>query len=201
MGDADQHVVNRLLYEMRTGNSEAFTQLLPLVYDELHNMAGRQRRKWDGEETLDTTALVHEAYIRLVDHSGQRWESYPHFLAVAATAMRQILVDYAKRKHTAKRGGGLKRVPMFEIESGFDSSGSTEEARSEALIALDDSLRRLAEVDSRQSRIVECRFFGGMTIEETATALGIAPITVRRGWTMAKSWLYQDLKKTLEEAT
>ena len=201
MGDADQHVVNRLLTEMRTGNSEAFTQLLPLVYDELHHMAGRQRRKWDGDETLNTTALVHEAYIRLVDHSGQQWESYPHFLAVAATAMRQILVDYAKRKHAVKHGGGLKRVPLFEIESAFSSSGSIDEARSAALIALDESLRRLEDVDSRQSRIVECRFFGGMTIEETATALGIAPITVRRGWTTAKSWLYQDLTKTLEEAT
>src|SRR5215203_2686498 len=149
MGDADQHVVNRLLHEMRTGNSEAFTQLLPLVYEELHDMAGRQRRKWDGEETLDTTALLHEAYIRLVDHSGRQWESYPHFLAVAATAMRQILVDYAKRKNAAKRGGGLKRVPMLEIESALDRSGPIDEARSAALIALDDSLLRLAQVDSR----------------------------------------------------
>ena len=201
MGDVDQHIVNRLLHEMRTGNSEAFTQLLPLVYEELHQIAGRQRRKWDGEETLDTTALLHEAYIRLVDHSGQQWESYPHFLAVAATAMRQILMDYAKRKQAVKRGGGLKRVPMLEIELTFDRSGSIDEARSEALLALDDSLRRLADVDSRQSRIVECRFFGGMTIEETAAALGIAPITVRRGWTMAKLWLYRDLTKTLEAAT
>ena len=201
MGDADQQVVNRLLHEMRTGNSEAFTQLLPLVYEELHQIAGRQRRKWDGEETLDTTALLHEAYIRLVDHSGQQWESYPHFLAVAATAMRQILMDYAKRKQAVKRGGGLKRVPLLEIELTFDRSGSIDEARSEALLALDDSLRRLADVDSRQSRIVECRFFGGMTIEETAAALGIAPITVRRGWTMAKLWLYRDLTKTLEAAT
>jgi len=201
MRDADQHVVNRLLHEMRAGNSEAFTQLLPLVYDELHQIAGRQRRRWDGEETLDTTALVHEAYIRLVDHAGQKWESYPHFLAVAATAMRQILVDYAKRKHAGKRGGGLKRVPLFEIESTLHSSASTDEARSAALIALDDSLRRLEEIDSRQSRIVECRFFGGMTIEDTASALGIAPITVRRGWTRAKSWVYQDLTKTLADAT
>jgi len=201
IGDAEQHVVNRLLNEMRAGNSEAFTQLLPLVYDELHQIAGRQRRKWDGEETLDTTALVHEAYIRLVDHAGQKWESYPHFLAVAATAMRQILVDYAKRKHAVKRGGGLTRVPMLEIESGFDRSASTDEARSEALIALDNSLRRLEKIDPRQSRIVECRFFGEMTIEDTAAALGIAPITVRRGWTMAKSWLYEDLTKTLEDAT
>jgi hypothetical protein len=129
MRDADQHVVNRLLHEMRAGNSEAFTQLLPLVYDELHQIAGRQRRRWDGEETLDTTALVHEAYIRLVDHAGQKWESYPHFLAVAATAMRQILVDYAKRKHAGKRGGGLKRVPLFEIESTLHSSASTDRSR------------------------------------------------------------------------
>ena len=198
---ADEHVVNRLLNEMRAGNSEAFTQLLPLVYDELHQIAGRQRQKWNGDETLDTTALVHEAYIRLVDHSGQKWESYPHFLAVAATAMRQILVDYAKRKHSVKHGGGLKRVPMLELESALESPDSIDEVRAAALIALDDSLRRLEEVDPRQARIVECRFFGGMTIDDTAAALGIAPITVRRGWTLAKTRLYQDLMKTLGDAT
>ena len=192
--------VTRLLEDLAAGNDKAYEALFRLVYSDLKACARRYMRRERGTHTLQATALVHEAYIRLVDHSGQKWESYPHFLAVAATAMRQILVDYAKRKHAGKRGGGMKRVPLFEIESTLNSSGSIDEARSAALIALDDSLRRLEEVDSRQSRIVECRFFGGMTIEDTATALGIAPITVRRGWTIAKSWLFQDLTKTLEDA-
>jgi len=199
MGDAQQHVVNRLLHELKAGNREAFSELLPLVYDDLHDVAGRQRGQWNGEETLDTTALIHEAYLRLVDQSAPQWESYPHFLAVASTAMRQILLDYAKRKHAAKRGGGYERVPLHEIDAGLNGSLKVGDARSAALIALDDSLRRLEEHDQRQSRIVECRFFGGMTIQETATALGIAPATVGRGWQMAKAWLYRDLKKSVEE--
>lgn len=201
MDDAQQHVVNRLLHELRAGNREAFSELLPLAYDDLHDIAGRQRRQWNGEETLDTTAVIHEAYLRLVDQSAPQWESYPHFLAVASTVMRQILLDYAKRKHAVKRGGGYARVPLQEIDAALSGSVTVGDARSEALIALDDSLRRLAQRDERQSRIVECRFFGGMTIQDTATALGIAPATVGRGWQMAKAWLYRDLKKTIEEST
>lgn len=201
MGDAEQHVVNRLLHELKAGNREAFSELLPLVYGELHQIAGRQRQQWDGEDTLNTTALVHEAYLRLVDQTAPQWHSYPHFLAVASTAIRQILLDYAKRKRAAKRGGDFERVPLFDIEAALYGSGTVDDARSAALIALDDSLRRLEQRDRRQSRIVECRFFGGMTIQDTATALGIAPATVGRGWLMARAWLYRDLKKTLEDLT
>lgn len=200
MGEAQQHVVNRLLHELKAGNREAFSELLPLVYDDLHNVAGRQRRQWNGEETLDTTALIHEAYLRLIDQTAPQWESYPHFLAIASTAMRQILLDYAKRKHAAKRGGGYEQVPLHEIDAALDGSLKVGDARSAALIALDDSLRRLEQHDARQARIVECRFFGGMTIQDTATALGIAPATVGRGWQMAKAWLYRDLKKSVEES-
>jgi len=198
MGDAQQQqTVTQLLHELRAGNRQALSELLPLVYGELHQIAGRHRQYWQGEETLDTTALVHEAYLRLVDQSAPQWQSYPHFRAVASTAMRQILLDYAKRKHAAKRGGGHRRVPLHEIEAALKESGDLSEARSEALIALDDSLRRLEQRDARQSRIVECRFFGGMTIQDTAEALGVAPATVTRGWLMAKAWLYRDLKETL----
>ena len=200
MGGTAQQAVTRLLHELRGGNRQAFSELLPLVYGELHQIAGRQRDHWNGEDTLDTTALVHEAYLRLVDQSAPQWQNHPHFLAVASTAMRQILLDYAKRKHAAKRGGGQQHVSLHTIEAAFKGTGDLSEARSEALIALDDSLRRLEQHDARLSRIVECRFFGGMTIEDTADALGIAPVTVSRGWAMAKAWLYRDLKRTLEDS-
>jgi RNA polymerase sigma factor (TIGR02999 family) len=199
MGSAAQQTVTRLLHELRAGNREAFSELVPLVYGELHQIAGRHREHWEGEETLDTTALVHEAYLRLVDQSALQWESHPHFLAVASTAMRQILLDYAKRKHAAKRGGGHQHVPLQKIEDALKGAGDLSEARSEALIALNDSLRRLEQHDARLSRIVECRFFGGMTIQDTAEALGVAPATVSRGWAMAKAWLYRDLKATLDD--
>lgn len=198
MGDTKHHLVESLLHELKAGNREAFSELLPVVYGELHNIAGRQRQQWNGEDTLNTTALIHEAYLRLADQSSPEWQSYPHFLAVASTAMRQILLDYAKRKRTAKRGGRSERVPLHEIEAALEDSATVDDARSAALLALEDSLRRLEERDRRQSRVVECRFFGGMTIQDTATALGIAPATVGRDWMMAKAWLYQDMKKTLE---
>ncbi len=200
-GDPDPQTVTRLLHELSAGNRHAFAEVLPLVYDELHDLAARQRRGWRGDETLNTTALVHEAYLRLVDQSQPRWQSHPHFLAVAATAMRQILLDYAKRNRAAKRGGGAARVPLHEVEAALRSGGDPSEARSEALLALDESLRRLEKHDRRQSRIVECRFFGGMTIQDTAEALGISPATVSRAWAMAQAWLYRDLKQTLAGST
>jgi RNA polymerase sigma factor (TIGR02999 family) len=200
MGDPARQTVTRLLHELKAGNREAFSELLPLVYGELHQIAARHRQHWAGAETLDTTALVHEAYLRLVDQSAPQWQSHAHFMAVASTAMRQILLDYAKRKHAAKRGGGHEHVPLHQIEAVLNGSGDLSEARSDALIALDRSLRRLEKHDPRQSRIVECRFFGSMTIQDTAEALGIAPATVNRGWAMARAWLYRDLTETLEDA-
>lgn len=200
-GDPDPQTVTRLLHELSAGNRHAFAEVLPLVYDELHQLAARQRRGWQGDETLNTTALVHEAYLRLVDQSAPRWQSRPHFLAVAATAMRQILIDYAKRGRAAKRGGGSRRVPLHEVEAALRSGEDPSEARSEALLALDESLHRLEKHDRRQGRIVECRFFGGMTIEDTAEALGISPATVSRGWAMAQAWLYCDLKQALGSST
>jgi len=190
--------VSRLLAELRGGNRHAFDELLPLVYGELHELAERQRRRWEGDESMNTTALVHEAYLRLVDQSAPQWGSHAHFLAVAATAMRQILLDYAKSKRVAKRGGGSVHLALHEVEAALGGTGDDSEARSEALIALDAALGRLEKQDPRQSRIVECRFFGGMTIAETAEALGISPATVKRGWEMAQAWLYRDLKQMLE---
>jgi RNA polymerase sigma factor (TIGR02999 family) len=200
MGDAEQYAVNDLLHELRGGNREAFSKLLPLVYGELHQIAARHRQQWQGEDTLNTTALVHEAYLRLADQTSPQWQSYPHFLAVSSTAIRQILLDYAKRKHAAKRGGGFHRVSLSDIQAAISLPESLEDWRSDALIALDQSLRRLEEVNPRQSQIVECRFFGKMSIQDTAIALDIAPATVGRAWVMAKAWLYRDLKRALEVA-
>ena len=200
-GDPGPQNVTRLLRELSGGNRQAFAELLPLVYEELHQIAARQRGSWIGNETLNTTALVHEAYLRLVDQTAPQWHSHPHFLAVASKAMRQILINYAKRNRAAKRGGATRRVPLHEVESALRSDEDPSETQAEALIALDHSLRRLEQQDRRQSRIVECRFFGRMTIEDTAKALGISPATVSRGWSMAQAWLYRDLKQRLEGST
>jgi RNA polymerase sigma factor (TIGR02999 family) len=197
MGEPVRPTVAHLLEELRAGNRQAFSELLPVVYGELHQIAGAHRRRWQGEETLNTTALVHEAYLRLAGQSEPQWQSYPHFLAVASTAMRQVLLDYAKRKLAAKRGGGARRVPLHELEGALNGSSEWSDARSEVLVALDDSLRRLEQRNQRQSQIIECRFFGGMTIDDTAEALDISPATVTRGWLMAKAWLYRDLHDTL----
>ncbi|MGH7502280.1 MAG: sigma-70 family RNA polymerase sigma factor [Longimicrobiales bacterium] len=193
MTDPEQTaVVGRLLDQLRAGDRQAFDQLVPLVYGELHHLAEQQRRRWSGDDTLNTTALVHEAYLRLAGQSTPAWRSRPHFLAVAARAMRHILLDYAKSKRRAKRGGGQHRVSLQEIESALKGADPAD-AGAEALLALEDALRRLDEHDPRQSRIVECRFFGGMAIQDTADALGISPATVKRGWAMAQSWLYREL--------
>lgn len=124
------------------------------------------------------------------------WESQPHFLAVASRAMRQILIDHAKRRQAAKRGGNLRRIPLEEFETTLTDGSDASEAGSDALIALDEALIRLEAHDARQSRIVECRFFGGMAIEETAIALGVSPATVKRGWAMAQAWLYRELARS-----
>jgi RNA polymerase sigma factor (TIGR02999 family) len=198
MRDSHPQSVSRVLQELRAGKPGAFDELFPLVYAELHWIAERQRRGWQGDETLNTTALVNEAYLRLVDQSAPDWRSRAHFLAVASTAMRQILIDYAKRKRAAKRGGGVPHLALHEIEAALHQSEDPSGARDEVLAALDDSLRRLDQRDQRQSRIVECRFFGGMTIEDTAEALGVSPATVKRGWSLAQAWLYRDLKQGVE---
>ena len=193
MPSADQATVARLLEELRGGKPAAFDRLFEFVYDRLHELAHRQRRRWRGDETLGTTALLHEAYLRLVTQPSQDWQDRAHFLAVASTAMRQIFLDYAKRKRALKRGGDRAPVSLQEIESILADGPDVAEACPAALIALDLSLRRLERVEPRQSRIVECRFFGGMTIEETAEALGVSTATVKRGWSMAQAWLYRDL--------
>jgi RNA polymerase sigma factor (TIGR02999 family) len=195
-----QHAVARLLEEVGAGDRGAFDALVPLVYDELRVLARRQRRRWRGDETLDTTALIHEAYLRRVDQSRAQWASRPHFLAVASRAMRQVLLDYAKRRHAAKRGGEQRRVALDEVEEALLAGGDLGEAHSEALLAVEEALGRLERHDPMHARVVECRFHGGLTIEDTAEALGVSPATVKRRWALAQAWLYRELTQAREGA-
>lgn len=190
-----------LLAALREGDPHAFEQLFPLVYAELHHLAGKQRRRLEGDDTLNTTALVHEAYLRLVDQRAPQWVNRPHFMAVAATAMHQILLDYAKRKRALKREGSRDYVPLHELEEVLGTNGDASAALPEALIALDAALIKLEQHNARHRSIVECRFFGSMTIEDTAEALALSPATVKRDWTMAQAWLYRELQKTLPAPT
>ena len=201
MSDSRQESVTQLLDALRAGDRNALEQLFPLVYAELHSVAGAQRRRWSGDDTLNTTALVHEAYLRLVDQTAPQLTDRSHFMAVAATAMRQILLDYAKRKSAAKRDGGRDRVPLQEIERLLAAHGDASENIPEALIALDAALVKLERHNSRQRRIVECRFFGGMTIAETAEGLSLSPATVKRDWLMAQTWLYRELQDAFPVST
>lgn len=154
MNESRDEEIDQLLGRLRAGERSAFDRLVPLVYDELRHLAARQRRRWQGDDSLNTTALVHEAYVRLAGARDPAWQDQPHFLAVAATAMRRILIDYAKRRQRAKRGGGVRPVRFDEIEAAL-RGGNAGDAGDEALIALNDALDRLRAQDERQSRIVE----------------------------------------------
>ncbi len=175
--------VTLLLAEMNSGNSEALSKLIPLLYNDLRRLAAHCLRGERAGHTLQPTALVHEAYFRLVDQSRAGWQNRAQFMGVAAQIMRRILVDYARQRVAAKRGGALK-APDPER---FEAAAAIE--ISEELLAVDEALTRLAALDAQQARVVEMRYFGGLTVEETAEALAIAPRTVKRDWAMAKAWL------------
>lgn len=194
--DSGPGTVTRLLGKVQAGRASAFDELVPLVYDQLHGLARAQRHRWRGDPTLNTTALVHEAYLKLVAPEAPDWESRAHFLSVAARAMRQVLLDYARGKRAAKRGGGRVRVTLDEERLEDLPLPSTED-RSAALVALEEALVKLEGRDRRQGRVVECRFFGGMTIRETSTALGVSTATVGRDWSHAKAWLYREIQREL----
>jgi RNA polymerase sigma factor (TIGR02999 family) len=176
----------RLLTEWRNGNRAALDELFPLVYHDLRKRARAQLRGQPEGHTLTTTALVHETYLKLIAGDRVSWQDRAHFMALAATAMRHVLVSYARRNRAAKRGGGQGTLSLDE-EPVFTDVGS------EQLLALDEALERLARIDERQSRTVELRFFGGLTIDETAEALGLAQSTVKLDWQKAKAWLGQEL--------
>jgi RNA polymerase sigma factor (TIGR02999 family) len=183
--------VTELLRAARRGDRRALDELFPLVYQELRALARGQRSRWHGDLTLNATALVHEAYIKLVDPEVVPSESREHFFAVAAKVMRHLLCNYARDRRRLKRGGA---APHVTLENALEASAAPDRDGDD-LVALDAALDRLEQVNERQARIVECRFFAGLNIEETASALDISPATVKRDWTLAKAWLYREVSK------
>lgn len=179
--------VTQLLADWSGGDREALDKLMPLVYDELRRLAHRYMEHERAGHTLQTTALVNEAYLKLINERGMRWQNRTHFFAVAAQLMRFILVDYARGHTRQKRGGGAEQVEL-------DEALVVAEDRAEELLALDEALKRLAAFDERKSRIAELRFFAGLTVEETAEVLSVSIETVMRDWRLAKAWLQRELK-------
>lgn len=179
--------ITQLLLAWGNGDERALEDLMPLVYDELRKVAARHLRRMRPGQTLQTTDLVNEAYLRLIDASQVRWQNRAHFFAVSAQLMRRILVDFARRRQYQKRGGGAQQVSLDEALAIAPERGAE-------LIALDDALGRLAELNARQAQVVELRYFGGLTEEETAEALKVSLRTVQRDWNLARLWLYRELQ-------
>ena len=180
--------ITQALADLTAGDPEALDRLLPVVYEQLRDIARREMRRERPDHTLDATALVHEAYLKLVELERINWESRAHFFGAAARAMRRILISYARMKKAEKRGAGAEHVSL-------DDAIVLARDRPDRLLALDEALERLAERDERQARVVECRYFAGMSVEETGTALGISPATVKRDWTLARAWLNRELSE------
>jgi RNA polymerase sigma-70 factor, ECF subfamily len=185
--DRNPQSITDLLLQIRDGSPEALDRLFPLVYEALRRIARRQLQGERPGHSLDTTGLVHETYLRLVDHDRLQWQDRGHFFALASRAMRQILVDYARRYRALRRGGGAGHQELREEDATTDERGET-------LLALDEALERLAAINPRLNQVVECRYFGGLTEEETAEALGVTTRTVQRDWAKARGWLYLELR-------
>lgn len=180
--------ITQLLIEWRGGDQTALDRLIPLVHQELRRLAHQYLKRERQEHTLQTSALVNEAYLKLVDHKGMHWQDRNHFFAVAAQAMRRILVDHARTRDALKRGGGLAMTNLDEAATVADTQAAE-------LLALNDALDQLAHLDARKSRIIELRYFGGMTLEETAEVVGLSPTTVNREWKTAKTWLLKTMSQ------
>jgi RNA polymerase sigma factor (TIGR02999 family) len=178
--------ITQLLHRWGAGDDRALDELLPIVYQELQRIAARQLRRESPGHTLQTTGLVHEAYLRLVDQRDARWQNRAQFFGIAAQAMRRVLIDYARGKKAAKRGGDAVRITLT------DASAPAEQPDAD-LLALDEALTRLAALDPQQAKVVELRYFTGLGIEETAQVLDISPATVKREWAMARAWLRREL--------
>ena len=185
--------VTMLLKQLRSGNKNAAAELIPLLYGELRRMASHYMRRERPGHTLQATALIHEAYLRLVDQKDVEWQNRSHFFGVAAQQMRRILVDYARAHQAAKRGGPVPKLSL-------DEALAIPEKRVGDLLELDEALARLASIDSRQVEIIELRFFGGLSVEETAEVLDISPATVKREWTTAKAWLSREIQRGRDNA-
>jgi RNA polymerase sigma factor (TIGR02999 family) len=178
--------ITQLLMDWSRGDESAVAKLFPLVYSELHRLASAYMRRERKDHTLQTTALVHEAYLRLVDQHNLNWQTRAHFFAVAAQVMRNVLVDYARGRGRAKRGAGLSELPLAEVAVMSDE-------RVDELIAVDVALNTLAAVDPRKSKVFELRYFGGMSVDEAAEAMRVSPATVARDWRMARAWMRREL--------
>lgn len=185
--DETRRSITTLLNDIRQGDKTAEGKVFPILYDELHRHAVRYMRSERADHTLQPTALVHEAYLRIFEGEAPEWQSRAHFMAVAAQVMRRILVDHARQRHAAKRGGAPVRMDLL------DSLAISDDGHE--MLALDEALSRLEEWDARQSRVVELRFFAGMTDEESALVLGVSTRTVKRDWSSAKAWLYSEMTK------
>ena len=181
--------ITEMLQDWSDGNREALEMLLPLVYDELHKQATRFLRRERAGHTLQTTALIYEAYLKLIDQHEVKWQNRAHFFGIAAQAMRRILVDYAKTRHREKRGGADENLPLEEAVFAVSAAPNVD------LVELDEVLTRLAKFDERQANIVELRYFGGMSVEETAEVLHISTATVKSDWRTAKAWLHREITK------
>ena len=179
---SSSETITELLVQWREGDKAALDRLIPLVYKELRRIASYNLRRRRPGDSLQTSALINEAYLRLADHRNMHWQNRAHFFAVAAQAMRRILVDHARTRYAAKREGGLLKVSL-------DQAADIGQQRGAELIVLDDALKELAVFDVRKSRIVELRYFGGLSVEETADVLEVSPVTVKREWRAAKLWL------------
>src|ERR1700694_922198 len=180
--------VTQLLIAWNGGDKQALDKLLPVVYDELRRQAARYLRRERPGHTLQTTALIHEAYLRLIDQKSVHWQNRAQFFGIAAQMMRRILVDHARTKHRAKRGGSDIRISLTDATSVTKDPDLN-------LVELDEALNRLEKIDPQQSKIVELRFFSGLNVEETAAALQISPATVKRDWKVAKAWLYREISR------
>lgn len=180
------HNITHLLKEWSDGDRQALDKLTPLVYEELRHQAARYLRRERPGHTLQTTALIHEAYLRLIDAKDVHWQSRAHFFAIAANLMRRILVEHARRRDADKRGGSQVRVQLDEALAVADEADVD-------LLAIDEALDRLAAIDPQQARVVELRFFSGLSVEETAAALGVSPKTVKRDWSVARAWLRREI--------
>jgi RNA polymerase sigma-70 factor (ECF subfamily) len=188
--DENSHNVTQMLREWSAeGDARVLDNLMPLVYEELRRQASRYLRKERSNHTLQTTALIHEAYIKLIDQKSVEWQNRAHFFALASVAMRRILVDYARERHREKRGGAAENLPLDEALQ------ISSDEKSVDLIALDEALNRLAKLDKRQAKVVELRYFSGLSIDETAEILGVSNATVRLDWNLAKAWLKQEITK------
>lgn len=189
MSRGETHEVSRLLVQWSNGDQTALDNLMPIVYDELHRMAKRFMKRQDGGHTMQTTELIHEAYLKLSGNEEKNWKNRSHFFGVAAQAMRHILVDHARSKKSQRRGGDKQRITLAENQ--FVSN-----ERADEIVALDDALTRLAALDERKSRVVEMKFFAGLNFEEIAEVLQMSIITIKRDWSFAKNWLSKEISRS-----